>query len=225
MKRLLALPIAFVLAMWVAGSVSAVTPAGTVTVETNGCTFTVHIHLEQQWPVVGWKIKVFNAANWNDGLTIFKGSGQNDANGDMTVGPFTTAEGHYNAIVDNEFPPDGSSIVKDFFLSCPAQAPATPTPTPPQAPATPTPTPTATGQELPAQGTPPPTSGQELPAGGVGGISATPPPTDATGPGAAPSDDGARTALMGIAGLIAAALFLARAAQPAAARARSRRNR
>jgi len=166
-RRLAAGLAAVVLSLFAAGSALAVTPPGTVTVDTDGCTFTVHIDLEQAYPLVGWKVKVYDPANWNEGLTLFKGSGPTDANGDMTVGPFDAPEGQYNVAVDDEYPPDGSSIVVDFFLSCPA-ATSTPSASPSASPS---------GEVLPAEGTPP--------AGGVAGL--TPPPTD-TVAGAASTD-------------------------------------
>src|SRR5947207_9247911 len=145
----------------------AAAPAGKVTIDANGCTFRVMIDLEQAYDLVGWKVKVYDAANWNEGLTLFKGSGPTDANGDMVVGPFTAPEGHYNVAVDDEYPPDGSSIVVDFALSCPAAAPQ--------------PTPTPAGNEQGAQGTPPP-GGAELGARGTGGAQGlTPPPTNTVG--------------------------------------------
>jgi hypothetical protein len=178
LRRLAAGLAAATFSLFAAGSALAVAPPGTVTVDTEGCTFTIHIDLEQAYPLVGWKVKVYDAANWNEGLTLFKGSGPTDANGDMTVGPFSAPEGHYNVAVDDEYPPDGSSIVVDFFLSCPA---ATPT-----ASAAPTATASPSGEVLPAEGTPPPGGGGEnLPAGGGAGV--TPPPTD-TAIGSASSD-------------------------------------
>jgi hypothetical protein len=196
-----------------ASAALAVAPPGKVTVETAGCTFTVLIDLEQHYDVVGWKVKEFNAANWNDGLTLFKGSGPTDQNGDMTVGPFTAPAGHYNVAVDDEYPPDGSSIVVDFTLSCAA---ATPTPTGSELPteqpsgsALPTEQPSGsalpTGGELPIQGTPP--------AGGVAGL--TPPPTDAAAGVPTARDDGLVLIVLASAGLAGAALFLARRARAA----------
>lgn len=192
--RLLALAGAFVLAAWLALPALAAAPPGTVTIEATGCSFLVHINLDQAYDVVGWKVKEYNAANWNDGLTLFKGSGPSDPNGDLTVGPFTAPEGHYNVAVDNEYPPDGSSIVVDFFLSCPAgsqsptgsEAPAaSEQPTGSEVPAAseqpasseaPAASEQPSGGELSDQGSPPPT-GEELGISGTG-PTITPPPTD-----------------------------------------------
>jgi hypothetical protein len=189
----------------------AVAPPGKVTIDANGCTFRVLIDLEQAYDLVGWKVKEFNAENWNLGLTLFKGSGPTDANGDMVVGPFTAPEGHYNVAVDDEYPPDGSSIVVDFTLSCPAAVAPAPTPTP---------TPPPGGNELPAQATPPP-GGAELGASGTGGVKAvTPPPTNTL---AARTDaaNGDRLVVLALVGLLAGSVLVLTLAQPARVRARS----
>lgn len=180
--RVMALLGALFLVAWVALPALAAAPPGKVTVEVDRCTFTVHIDLDHAYDLVGWKVKEYNAANWNEGTTLFKGSGPTDGNGDLAVGPFTASEGHYTVAVDDEYPPDGSSIVIDFWLSCPSSSsPAgsdapVDSSTPPSAP--------ATGSELPIAGSP-------EPSGEVNGIVGTPPvltppPTD-TGPSAAGS--------------------------------------
>lgn len=206
--RPLALIGAFVLAAWVALPALAAAPPGKVTIETDGCSFVVHINLDHAYDLVGWKVKEYNAANWNDGLTLFKGSGPTDGNGDITVGPFTAPGGHYNAIVDDEYPPDGSSIVVDFFLSCPASSDmpsdselptdgsAAPSDSIPSA---------ATGSELPAEGSAPP-------SGEVEGIASTPravtpPPTD-TLDGGQPSGGAGQIAMaLGVAALVVGILL------------------
>ncbi|MEO5940033.1 MAG: hypothetical protein ABIZ72_03770, partial [Candidatus Limnocylindrales bacterium] len=71
--RVLALLGAFVLTAWTALPVLAVTPPGTVTVETNGCDFAIHIDLDKAYDLVGWKVNEYNAVNWNDGKTLFNG--------------------------------------------------------------------------------------------------------------------------------------------------------
>ena len=183
----------------------AAAPPGTVTVESTGCSFTVLVNLDQAYDLIGWKIKQYDAVNWNDGTTLFKGSGPTDGNGDLTLGPFTAPEGHYNAIVDNEYPPDGSSIVTDFWLSCPASAPASSAPGGSEAPiessAPPSVAPSTapTGSELPAEGSAPPSGEVE----GISGTGVTPPPTDA-GPSA--SDPGAPSSFAVVALVLAATL-------------------
>ena len=176
-----------------ASAALAVAPPGKVTVETAGCTFTVLIDLEQHYDVVGWKVKEFNAANWNDGLTLFKGSGPTDQNGDMTVGPFTAPEGHYNVAVDDEYPPDGSSIVVDFFLTCPAAPIGSETPT---------------GSELPAEGSAPPSGGELGITGTPRPGKITPPPTDTNAQGATGNAGGWQVTLLVILALSAAAFGL-----------------
>jgi len=182
---------ALLLALSAATGAFASAPPGSVTVESSGCDFTVHIALDQAWPVVTWKVKVYDAANWKDGETLIKGQALDDADGKIDAGPYTLPAGHYNVAVDNEASVDGSAIVTDFTLNC-----AAPTPTPTtrtrsrstrSTPRWPTPTPTPTGEELGETGTPTPApTGEELgetgTGGGVGfvegGGNVTPPPTD-----------------------------------------------
>lgn len=196
-SRVSALLGAFVLAAWVALPALAAAPPGKVTIEATGCTFSVRIDLEQAYALIGWKVKEYNAANWNDGATLFKGSGPTDSDGNVTFGPFTAAEGHYTVAVDDEYPPDGSSIVTDFILSCPtssgpvgSEAPVTSSGAPSTAPS---------GNELPVEGSAPPTGQEE---GIVGTPPAlTPPPTDTAAAGALGSDGGWQVVLVTLAGL------------------------
>ena len=182
-RRLVALLGAGLMSLCLATGAVAKVPPGTVTVDATGCTFMVHIAWEQPQAVTTWKVKVYNAANWKDGETVIKDQAVDDADGKIDGGPYTLPEGHYNVAVDNEESVDGSSIVVDFTLSCPA------------ATATATPTATPTGEELGETGTPTPTpTGEELGETGtgggvgfVGGVSMTPPPTDAA---AVPTSDG-----------------------------------
>lgn len=200
-RRLAALLGAGLLSLAIGQTAIAAVPAGTVTIQSEGCTFSVTIDLEMSYDLIGWKVKEYNAANWNEGLTLFKGSGPTDATGGLVVGPFTAPEGHYNVAVDDEYPPDGSSIVQDFVLSCPAPALE---PAPPsgggEQPVELTP-PTETGTELPIEGTPP--------NGAVGGVSMTPPPTDTGMTAGTTSDAGLLPALLGIFGVVMAVALVA----------------
>ena len=191
--RVMALLGALLLTGLVTLPVLAAAPPGKVTVESDGCTFTVHIDLDHAYDLVGWKVKEFNAANWNEGLTLFKGSGPTDGNGDMTVGPFTAPEGHYNVAVDDEYPPDGSSIVVDFFLTCPAAPIGSETPT---------------GSELPAEGSAPPSGGELGITGTPRPGKITPPPTDTNAQGATGNAGGWQVTLLVILALSAAAFGL-----------------
>ena len=160
------------LALLAAPTAFAITPPGTVAVATDGCSFTVHIDLDQQADVVGWTINASPEIDWNDGTTIFSGSGSTDADGKLDVGPMTADAGEYNVVVDDETPVDSSSIIEHFALACEGGAPVA------SASAAPG------GTDLGVGGTPPPT-GEEEGLGGtgaVGGISVTPPPTDAVAP-------------------------------------------
>jgi len=183
----------------------AAAPPGKVTIESNGCTFRVLIDLEQAYDLVGWKVKEYNAANWNEGLTLFKGSGPTDPNGDMVVGPFTAPEGHYNVAVDDEYPPDGSSIVVDFTLSCPAAVAPTPTPG---------------GNEQPAAGTTPP-GGTGLGAEGTGGVAGLTPPPTSTVAARTDAGKGDRLVILALVGLLAGSTVVMTIARPARVRARS----
>ena len=61
--RVMALLGALLLTGLVALPVLAAAPPGKVTVQSDGCTFTVEINLDHAYDVVGWKIKEYNAAN------------------------------------------------------------------------------------------------------------------------------------------------------------------
>jgi hypothetical protein len=181
----LALLAGTLLALLAAPSAFAITPPGTVTVETNGCTFQVHIDLDQAADVVGWTVNASTKVDWDAGTTILHGSGSTDANGRLDLGPFTADPGEYNVVVDDETPVDSSSIIEHFTLTCesgseaPIASGGSSAPSPSIASSAPTPS----GSELGAGGTPPPTGEEEglSGTGGVGGISVTPPPTDTAG--------------------------------------------
>lgn len=171
------------------------------------CTFAVLVDLDVQeaLPLVGWKIKTWVDGNWNEAPTHFKGSGPTDATGAYRIpetGFLTLPAGRYNVILDDEYPPDGSSIVQSFHVVCPeptatptTEPTATPTATPtgeveptatatvePTATATTTPTATPTGEVEPTATTAP----TETPTGEVDPATGTPrvtlPPTDLGGP-------------------------------------------
>src|SRR5919112_977208 len=170
-RRSIALFTALVLTM-TAASTALAWPPGHVTVATDGCSFSVHIDLDDATPVVGWSVNASTESTWDSGTTILSGSGATDADGVLDLGPFTADPGEYNVVVGDESPVDGSSIVEHFALSCEA---ATPTPTPVVTPTpTPVPTPTPTGSELGVGGTPPPTGEEE-------GLTGTPPAGGAVG--------------------------------------------
>jgi hypothetical protein len=198
--RVMSLLGALLLTGLVALPVLAAAPPGKVTIQSDGCTFTVHIDLDHAYDLIGWKVKEYDAANWNEGLTLFKGSGPTDGSGDLTVGPFTAPEGRYNVAVDDEYPPDGSSIVVDFFLSCPTGSEA------PIGSEAPVGSEQPIGSELPIEGSAPP-SGGEL---GITGTPrpVTPPPTDAGAQGGKADAGGWQVALMVILALSVAAFGL-----------------
>ena len=149
-------------------------PAGTITIidgvtgtqtivngEPEVCTFAVIVDFDVSEPVavVGWRIKDWVDGDWRTGTTRLSGSGASDATGMFRIPAeafLSLPDGRYNVIVDDEFPPDRSSIVQSFHVIC-GVAP-TPTPTPTVEPtATVAPTPAPTGSVNPATGTPQPT--------------------------------------------------------------------
>lgn len=198
-RRFLAVPLGLILALWTTGIVSAVTPQGSLTVDTDGCNVTLHISLQGQPEVAAWAIKKFHKMpGWFAGETVLEGTGTPDADGNLTVGPLTLPEGQYNAAADDEDGVDHSALVTEFTVSCPA-ASESPSESPSQS-------------TEPSQGTPPP-SGSELPAQGTPRI--TPPATDSGVVATTSSDDsGARLALIGVLALVVGSLFVARAARP-----------
>jgi hypothetical protein len=225
-RRLIAVVGAAALVAALAGQVFAKVPPGHVSVDTDGCSFTVHIAFDQPWPVITWKVKVYDATNWKDGKTLIKDSATNDADGKIDAGPYTLPAGHYNVAVDNEESVDGSSYVVEFTLACGgSESPGNGSESP-------------SGSELPAEGSQPPT-GSELPAEGsqppsqpggdttgptgeVEGISATPPPTDAAS--ASTADAGTGLPLVAIS-ILAIASTLAWFTRRTLATARASRRR
>jgi hypothetical protein len=170
-------------------------PPGTVSVATDGCSFTIHIDLDSPTPVVGWSVNASTEATWDSGSTVLHGSGSTDSDGVLDVGPLSVDAGEYNVVVDDETPVDASSIVEHFVLSCEAPVASVPVASAPP----------ATGSELPAAGSPPPT-GEEL--GLTGSGTRTPPPTDVNVTSPAGSPIGFWPALIGISALITLALLL-----------------
>jgi hypothetical protein len=211
--RVMALLGALLLTGLAALPVLAIAPHGTVTVQADGCTFNVLIDLDQAYDVVAWKVKEYNAVNWKDGKTLIKDSGATDPDGKIAAGPYTLPEGHYNVAVDNEAVVDGSSIVVDFFLSCPAGSEA---PIGSEAP---------TGSELPAEGSAPPSGGELGITGTPRPGNITPPPTDTSARGASADDGGSQATLLVILALSAGAYGLMPGRILAAARSTVRRRR
>jgi hypothetical protein len=242
--RLLAVPIAVAAALFAAGPVFA-WPANSISVETNGCDYTIQVNQDHPNTFIGFEVRVFAASPMN-GALVKSGSGTADATGHITFGPFTGEAGHYNALVDYGLPVGQWAEVVDFTLSCGTEtstttstttetssetstttttttetstvtstATSTETSTP-----TSTSTTTPTGAELGETGTPPATpTGQEL--GVVGTPGATPPPTDTASIIPAPMNDW-RVVLIALAGLIGAISWLARIPATAAVRKRNR---
>ena len=201
-SRLLAVMAGVAIALLATGTALA-WPAGSITVDTNGCDYTLNVNQDQPNVEIGWEIRVW-AASPHEGALVASGSGMADANGHFSSGKLTAAPGHYNALVDYTFPVSIYAEVVDFTLTCEATAP-----TGSELPIKSTPTPAPTGAELPAVGTPPP------------GL--TPPPTDTSGAVESRPAGGAPLLVLGITALIAGALTFART-QTVRSSARTRRD-
>ena len=204
-RRLSAALAGVVLSIVAVGSAAAITPPGSVSVSTDGCSFTVTIDLDQGWPVIAWEVKQYTS-HWQDGKTVLQDSVTDDADGHVVAGPYTLPAGHYNVAVDNE-PVDSSSIVEDFTLSCPTATPSgselpigSQSASPSESAATPTPT----GQDLPIEGTAQPT-GNELGAVGVGAV--TPPPTDTGSAASSATETSGGWLMFAVLAIIATALL------------------
>ena len=152
------------------------------------CTF--HLHFQSTSAKAGF----FDIhAGTIDGAVVESGTFDTSATGDSRApasGVFTLDEGTYVIEWDDEFEQDPSFDSLTIEVVCEEASP-TPTPTPsPTGSELPieseSPSPTPTGSELPIESTAPTPTGSELPigggqpTGGVGGVTATPPPTDTT---------------------------------------------
>jgi hypothetical protein len=230
-SRVAALLGALLLTVWAATTALAVAPHGTVTVPVDGCKFSVLIDLDQAYDIVTWKVKEYNAVNWKDGKTLIKDSSATDPDGKITGGPYTLPEGHYNVAVDNEAVVDSSSIVVDFFLSCPtgSEAPiGSEAPSGSELPSgseQPSGSEAPSGSELPAAGSPPPSGEVEGITGTPRPGNVTPPPTDTNAQGAAANSGGWQVVLMVILAVSMAAFGLLPDRVLAAARTTVRRRR
>jgi hypothetical protein len=177
-SKLLALPAAIAIVILAAGSAFA-WPAGSVTVDTNGCDYTIHVNGDKADTAIGWEIRV-HASSAHDGELVNSGMGMTDSSGNYASDVQTGTSGHFNLLMDYSLPVTADAEVVEFSLSCeaptstPTETPTstpteTPTSTPTETPtATPTETPTATPTETPTAtptetATPTPT-GSELPA-------------------------------------------------------------
>src|SRR4051794_17951984 len=132
--RRAALPTAVVAALLATGTALA-WPSNSISVETNGCDYTIRVTQEPSGTFIGWEVRVF-AASPLTGDLVASGSGTADAAGNLTVGPLTAAPGQYNALLDFALPATGDAEVRSFTLTCESatEAPTTP---PTEAPTTP----------------------------------------------------------------------------------------
>ncbi len=146
------------------------------------CTF--HLHFQADTAITG----AFDIHKGDEDGPIVEDGLFDTSSGDSRApgtGVFELAGGSYTVTWDDELVRDRSFDQQAIEVVCeqtPTPTPeVTPTPTPEVTP-TPTPevTPTPTGSELPVEteGPIPTPTGNDLPAGGVGGVTVTPPATD-----------------------------------------------
>ncbi|HET9520146.1 MAG TPA: hypothetical protein VFO73_03780 [Candidatus Limnocylindrales bacterium] len=160
------------------------------------CTF--HLHFQAGTAISG----AFQVRAGDDDGDVVADGLFDTASGDSRApasGVFELDPGSYVVTWDDETEQDRSFDEQAVVVACEAPVDSGSQPPAPSGEELPA----ASGEELPAEG-----SGEELPAGGVGGITTTPPPTDAVAPTAGSSDlRPALALLMGIGGL---GLFLTR---------------
>ena len=249
-KRLLAVPAALVAALLAVGTASA-WPAGSVSVETNACAYTIHVDLDRPGALIGWEVRVFADVPLN-GALVASGSGTISAQGHFQAGPFQAQPGTYNAIIDDTVPVDAAAEIIPFTLTCTSETSTTTSTTTSTASetssetstttttdtstvtstatstetSTPTSTSTSTSTTTPTgaelgETGTPPSTPTGQELGVVGTPAATPPPTDTASFVPAPLNDW-RAVLIAFAGLIGAISWLVRIPATAAVRKRNR---
>ena len=189
------------------------------------CTF--HLHFQADTAITG----AFDIHRGDEDGPIVEDGLFDTSSGDSrapATGVFELAEGSYTVTWDDELVRDRSFDEQAIEVVCeqtPTPTPeVTPTPTPEVTPTpTPevTPTPTPEGTPIPTEGTPTPTgselpvetegpiptpTGNDLPAGGVGGVTVTPPATDVAETSSTPSSNAALPVaiLLGLSALLVA---------------------
>ena len=187
------------------------------------CTF--HLHFQADTAISG----AFDIHRGDEDGPVVEDGLFDTSSGDSrapATGVFELAEGSYTVTWDDEIERDRSFDQQAIEVVCEQATPTptpevTPTPTPTPTPeVTPTPTPTPTGSELPGETeTPTPTgnelpaesggptpTGNELPAGGVEGVTVTPPATDVAEQSPASSSNAALPVaiMLGLSALLAA---------------------
>jgi hypothetical protein len=149
------------------------------------CTF--HLHFQADTAITG----AFDIHEGDEDGSIVESGLFDTSSGDSRApetGVFALANGSYTVTWDDELVRDRSFDQQAIEVVCEEETPPpTPTPTPDVTP-TPAPTgteqptesesPSPTGNELPVESEAPTPTGNDLPAGGVGGVTVTPPATD-----------------------------------------------
>jgi hypothetical protein len=189
------------------------------------CTFHLHFFFADPEQAGTWEIQEW--APGDKGRVVLSGTYDTHGDGEdrqPEQGVYDLPNGHYKLFWDGDLDGNKHDKMKVFWIDCEAAPPATETtpspkvqPTPSQSESTAPPasqsgTPSAGASALPVGGTsgetPGPT-GEELAAGGVGGVSITPPPTDTQSTSQLQSSDGAwPLVLLIVAAVIALALLV-----------------
>jgi hypothetical protein len=198
------------------------TEPGEVRNEPHVCTFHLHFYFADPEQAGTWEIQQW-APTGQKGTVVLSGTYDTAGDGEdrqPEEGTYTLPDGHYKLFWDGDLDTGKHDKMKVFWVDCaaptqgqgaseaPVESASTQPNTPPStAPSTaPSTTPSSAasaapgGEELPAEGSPPPN-------GAVLGLTATPPPTDTEAP-STPSDGGWRLALIGLAAFIAAGVLM-----------------
>ena len=224
---------------------------GEVRNEPHVCTFHLHFYFADPVQAGTWEIQEW-APTGQKGTVVLSGTYDTAGDGedrDPEVGVYTLPEGHYKLFWDGDLDTNKHDKMKVFWVDCgggeqpgssgslpPSGSPSVPPSGSPSVPPSGSPSVPPSGSEAPIVGSGAPSG--SLPGGGVlplettnptgevlgaeGVANATPPPTD-TESGLAPSDQGWRVILLGLAALIAAAVFLSPSPRTAPAANRSHR--
>ena len=224
---------------------------GEVRNEPHVCTFHLHFYFADPVQAGTWEIQEW-APTGEKGTVVLTGTYDTAGDGedrDPEDGVYTLPDGHYKLFWDGDLDTDKHDKMKVFWVDCDGgEQPVSSGSVPPSGSASVPPSGSASVPPSGSASVPP--SGSEAPIGGSGGPSgsvpgggvlplestnptgavlgaegvanATPPPTD-TESGIAPSDQGWRVILLGLAALIAAAVFLVPSRTTATAASRSNR--
>ena len=205
---------------------------GEVRNEPHVCTFHLHFYFADPEQAGTWEIQEW--APGDKGTVVLSGTYDTAGDGEdrePDQGVYTLPDGHYKLFWDGDLDTDKHDKMKVFWVDCEEESPAPSgselpiesSSVPPSAPASASVPPSApasasvppsvpAGSVGPIVGSPSVPASQS-PSGGVAGatgtpaVGVTPPPTDTSGLSGA-GDDSWRVVLLGLAALIAAAVFI-----------------